>query len=200
MSKNKDWSGNKATTWAVLGASNHALEEREPNDYYATDPRAIPLLLEQEVFADIIAEPACGEGHLSKALENTGKTVISSDIVDRGYGSVSDFFERTEPYRNGVDLITNPPYSKAVEFAEHGMELLGYGQKMALLLKIQFLESEKRRRFFEKYPPKTIYVFTHRIICAMNGDFEKYTSSAMCYCWFVWEKGFKGDPVIKWIN
>lgn len=33
----------------------------------------------------------------------------------------------------------------------------------------------------------------------MNGDFEKYNAAAICHCWFVWEKGFKGDPVIKWI-
>lgn len=196
----KGWTGSKATTWAILGASNHAIEERERNDYYATDPKAIPLLLNEESFADIIVEPACGEGHLSKALESAGKTVISSDIINRGYGSTSNFFERTEPYKNGVDLITNPPYSKAMEFAEHGMDLLSNGQKMALFLKIQFLESEKRRKLFEKYPPKTVYVFTHRILCAKNGEFERFTSSATCYCWFVWQKGFKGDPVIKWIN
>lgn len=34
----------------------------------------------------------------------------------------------------------------------------------------------------------------------MNGDFQSITSSAVAYAWFVWEKGFTGDPVIKWIN
>lgn len=34
----------------TLGASNHALEERETNDYYATEPKATKMLLEKEVF------------------------------------------------------------------------------------------------------------------------------------------------------
>ena len=34
---------------------------------------------------------------------------------------------------------------------------------------------------------------------AKNGDFDKYPTSAVAYGWFVWEKGYKGDPVVKWI-
>ena len=34
----------------------------------------------------------------------------------------------------------------------------------------------------------------------MNGDFEKYKAAAVCYCWFIFEKGFSGDPTIKWIE
>ena len=45
----KDWTGNKATTFAVLGASNHSSLTREANDYYATDPKAVELLLEKEM-------------------------------------------------------------------------------------------------------------------------------------------------------
>ena len=54
--------------------------------------------------------------------------------------------------------------------------------------------------FFKKYPPKTIYVFSGRIPCAKNGDFDKYPSSAIAYAWFVWEKGYQGDTIVKWIN
>lgn len=35
--------------------------------------------------------------------------------------------------------------------------------------------------------------------CAKNGEFEKYSSSAVAYAWFIWEKGYKGNPIIKWI-
>lgn len=41
----KDWTGNKRSTYATLGASNHADHERQTNDYYATDPNAINRLL-----------------------------------------------------------------------------------------------------------------------------------------------------------
>lgn len=44
---NKDWSGNSHTTFVTIGASNHVEEERQQNDYYATDPIAMKLLLKQ---------------------------------------------------------------------------------------------------------------------------------------------------------
>lgn len=70
-----------------------------------------------------------------------------------------------------------------------------------MFLKIQFLESKARRKLFRDYPPKYIYVSSSRLKCAMNGDFEKYAkSTAVCYCWYVWEKGFNGEPVVRWFN
>ena len=69
-----------------------------------------------------------------------------------------------------------------------------------MFLKLTFLEGQKRKDFFLHNPPKTIYVSSSRLMCAMNGEFEKCSSRAVAYAWFVWEKGFKGDPVIKWIN
>lgn len=34
----------------------------------------------------------------------------------------------------------------------------------------------------------------------MNGEFEKYPSSAIAYAWFVWVKGFTGETTVRWIN
>ena len=86
----------------------------------------------------------------------------------------------------GFDIITNPPYSKAQEFVEHALDISSDGCKVAMFLKIQFLEGKSRRALFDKQPPKTVYVSTGRLRCAMNGDFEKYAkSSAVCYAWYV---------------
>ena len=60
----------------TLGASNHVSEDRAKHDYYATDPKAIELLLDEETFSHEIWEPACGEGHLSKALIDRGYDVL----------------------------------------------------------------------------------------------------------------------------
>ena len=68
-----------------------------------------------------------------------------------------------------------------------------------MFLKLQFLEGKARKSLFKKYPPKVVYVSSARLLCAKNGEFEKYPSSAVAYAWFVWEKGFTGDPIIKWI-
>ena len=42
--ENKDWGGNKRTTYAQLGASNHCDHERQNEDFYATDSIAIDKL------------------------------------------------------------------------------------------------------------------------------------------------------------
>lgn len=198
---NEDWTGNSRSAHAILGARNYAQNEREINDYYATEPKAVRLLLEVEQFAPTIWECACGAGHLSEEIKAHNYDVISSDLIDRKYGEVMDFLEFSTPLDNGIDIITNPPYSKAAEFVEHALDILADGQKAAFFLKIQFLEGKSRRKLFEAAPPARIYVSSSRLRCAMNGDFERYAkSNAICYAWFVWEKGFKGDPVIKWIN
>ena len=74
--------------FAVLGASNHSTNEREENDYYATDPIAMELLLDIEQFSPEVWECACGEGHLSKVLESRGYHVMSTDLIDRGLGNL----------------------------------------------------------------------------------------------------------------
>ena len=194
-----DWIGNKKSIFTTLGASNHCLNERESNDYYATDPKAGELLLTLEDFNDIL-EPSCGEGHLSKVFAKSGKFVVSSDLVDRGYGEVKNFFEYE---KWDGDIITNPPYKYAQEFVEHALKIIPDGKKVAMLLKLQFLEGKKRKKMFEKTPPKTLYVSSSRILCAKNAEFQRMKNgggSAVAYGWFVWEKGFTGDTIIKWFN
>ena len=85
-----------------------------------------------------------------------------------------------------------------MEHIKHGLDLLNNGEYSIHLLKIQFLEGQKRRKFFEEYPPKFIFVFSERQNCYKN-NIEIGSSSAICYCWYVWEKGFKGNPTIDWI-
>jgi hypothetical protein len=202
---NKDWVGNKKSIFVCHGASNHTEEERQVDDYYATEPYATELLLEQENFSEIIWECACGGGHISKVLEEHGYEVISSDLVDRGYPytQVLDFLTCNPQNKINADIITNPPYKYAKEFVEKALEILEDGKKVAMFLKLTFLESKSRKKLFEKYPPKVVYVSSSRLQCAKNGDFAKYgkgVGTAVAYAWYVWEKGFKGEPVIRWIN
>ena len=187
--------------YAPLGASNHSTSEREIHDYYATDPVAAELLLEVEDFSPVIWEPACGEGHLAKVFNKAGHTVISTDLIYRGYGSSKplDFLAYDGESFDG-DIVTNPPYSKGAEFVEKAIETITDGHKVAMFLKLQFLEGQKRRKLFDRYPPRTIYVLSGRIKCAKNGEFEGIGSSAVAYAWYVWEKGFTGIPQIRWIN
>ena len=79
------------------------------------------------------------------------------------------------------------------------MDSIEAGHKVAMFLKLTFLEGQKRKKLFSKYPPRYVYVFSKRVNCAKNGEFEKYGNNAVAYAWFVWEKGFCGEPVIRWI-
>lgn len=187
--------------FTTLGSSNHVPEEREAFDYYATDPKAVEMLLELEQFAPVIWEPACGEGHISKVLQAHGYKVISTDLVYRGFGDPEplDFLKETLEGFEG-DIITNPPYSAGLEFVQRALESVRPGGKVAMFLKVQFLEGQKRGAFFKDTPPRTVYISRSRISCAKNGDFERFPDSAIAYAWYVWEKGFTGDPVIKWFN
>ena len=137
---------------------------------------------------------------MSRVLEDKGYNVLSTDLIYRGYGTGNVDFLKTNEIFNG-DIITNPPYSDALGFVKHAIEIIPNGNKVAMLLRLLFLEGKSRRMLFEEFPPKTVYVASGRIRCAKNGDFDSIKSgSAQAYAWFVWEKGYGGETTVKWFN
>jgi len=194
---NHDWTGNSQSSYAMIGASNHALEYREQDDFYSTDPDAIEVLFKHVSFSDKIWECACGNGALSKRMEKLGKQVKSTDLVDRGYGVGGvNFLSQTEPFDG--DIITNPPYKYVTEFVLKAIELTQ--DKVAMFLKLTTLEGRERyEKIFKPYPPKDVYVFINRMMC-FKSDAETAKSSAVCFAWFIWQKGYNGLPTIHWIS
>jgi hypothetical protein len=199
---NQDWTGNTNSIYMSLGASNYTEKDREANDYYATDPEDAELLLGIEEFSPNIWECACGEGHLSKVFIDHGFNVTSTDLCERGYGDGGvDFLKCTEQFDG--DIITNPPYKYASEFIEKALQLVPDGHKVAMFLKIQFIEGKARGKLFTRCPPKTVWVSRSRILCAKNADFAGMKAaggSAVAYAWFVWEKNYIGDTILRWCN
>lgn len=147
-----DWTGNENSIYKTLGASNHTDKERDENDYYATEPKAAELLLGVESFSRTIWECACGEGHLAEVFRKHGYCVKATDLIDRGYGLGGVNFLRENVIFHG-DIITNPPYRYAKEFVEHALETVADGFKVAMFLRLQFLEGKTRKALFQKYPP-----------------------------------------------
>lgn len=191
---------NNNFAYVCNGDSSHAIEKRQQHDYYATEPKAVEELLKVEKFNHFILEPACGGGHISEVLKSHGYDVLSTDLLDYGYENqsyVCDFFDLQKPLLHKRDIITNPPYKIAKEFVEHALEIVDDGNKVAMFLKLTFLEGAKRGNLLDNNPPKYIYPARKRLKCAKNGEFEKYPSSAIAYGWFIWEKGFKGNTIIK---
>lgn len=48
--------------FTCLAASNHSVGDRQSEDYYATEPKAVEELLQVENFSDTILEPCVGGG------------------------------------------------------------------------------------------------------------------------------------------
>ena len=193
----KDWTGNSRSVVGPLGASNHSDTERETNDFYATDPKAAEWLIKLEDLDHNIYEPACGQGHISKVLEAHGFNVKSTDLIDRGYGVGGIDFLKYQDTFDG-DIVTNPPYSLAQEFVEHALQVVSDGHKVCMFLKVQFLEGKSRKKLFTETPPRRVWVSSSRIACIKNGT--EVCSAIQAYAWYVWEKGYHGDPVLKWFN
>ena len=186
------------TVFVCHGASKHTKTgNRDINDYYATEPKATEVLLEVEKFNNNIWECCCGEMHIVDELKKHGYKIYKTDIVERSrkLDDVIDFLEYNKPWLG--DIITNPPYKQARQFIQKALDIVSIGNKVAMFLKLTFLESKERKQFFLENSPKKIYVSSSRLYCAKNGDFSKQFSSAVAYAWFIWEKGYQGETVIK---
>lgn len=184
----------------TLGATNHSKKERSALDYYGTNPEAVKELLKREAFSHKIWEPTSGHGNIVNALKEAGYEVLATDIFDYGrQDGLIDFLEH-EPTEEdkGMDIVMNPPYYDAEPFVVKALECVSEGRKVAAFLRLLFLEGQSRyKNIFKDNPPKTIYVFSKRQVCSKTDDFTE--GSAVAYCWMVWEKGSKADPVVRWI-
>jgi hypothetical protein len=166
------------------------------NNFYPTPPEATRALMDKEVFDGTIWEPACGDGAMVRVFEEYGhKNIISTDLIDRGFGiSPHDFL--TSDLR-ADNVITNPPFKISEEFVRKA--LASSTKKVAMLQKIQFLEGQKRKILFAETPLKAVYVFSKRINFYREGQQADYSTSMMAFAWYVWEHGYAGEPVIRWI-
>lgn len=175
------------------------LGSREENDFYPTDPRATIEILNREFLNGTILEPACGDGAISKILKQyyPDTSVYSSDLIDRGYGDETgiDFLQANYTNKWG-NVITNPPFKLAREFIDKSLDITT--GKVLMLLRINFLESASRYDLFKNTPLKKVYVFSKRLEIYKNGVKGK-NAGITCYCWFVWEHGYDGQPQIDWI-
>jgi len=186
---------------SIMGLHRKPGEEREENDFYATHPASVFPLMEilgWENGGKRIWEPACGKGHLSEIMRLYGHNVLSTDLIERGYGIGGvDFLQETIWDGGSFDaVITNPPYKIALPFIQKSLKI---APVVCAFLRITFLESSKRSEFFKQFPPRFVAVFTERMPSSKDGVFNPKESSSVCYAWFIWERDFKGRPEILWI-
>ena len=165
-------------------------------DFFPTPAWATHALIDNEDFRGDIWESACGDGSMSEVLETTGNKVISSDLIDRGYGEGDHDF--LDSWRKAPNIVTNPPYNAAEGFVRSGVERAG--KKFALLLRLAFLEGANRQRtIFTETPPSRVWVFSERITFYPAGAVQKGTGTT-AYAWFVWDKEAASGTELKWLK
>lgn len=165
-------------------------------DFYPTPAWATHALIDNERFIDDVWECACGDGAMSKVLEETGSTVISSDLYQRGYGEAGIDFLASK--RCSPNIVTNPPYNAAEGFVRKGVEAAS--RKFALLLRLAFLEGAHRQRtIFSLAPPSRVWIFSERITFYPAGA-ERKGSGTTAYAWFVWDKDASTGTELKWFK
>ena len=182
---------------SIVGMST--TRDRVEDDFYATPTESVLKLLEKEEIIYPALEPACGDGAISKLLKGE---VISTDLVDRGYGDCqADFIKDSFP-KVYATVITNPPFNLFQEFCEKGLSIATH--KVIMFGKLQALEGKKRATFMQNSPLKTVYVFKSRQNPLRNGspvdENGKPWASTMAFAWFVWEIGYVGKPTIEWLD
>lgn len=179
------------------GVKSHSYADRRA-DLYETPAEATRALLKVESFPHLIWEPACGRGAITRVLRAAGHGVLASDL--NAYGAGQDFqFDFLERYRTEVPaIITNPPYRVAAQFVRRATE---QAPKVAMLMRLAFLESEARRDVLEQAGLARVHVFRNRLpMMHRDGWAGPRASSAIAFAWFVWERGHQGPPMLNRIS
>jgi hypothetical protein len=163
------------------------------DDLYETPDVAVHALLRAEKLPEIIWECACGPGRIVNVLSGAGHKVYATDLVDYScpdsHSGVDFLMEHNAPTYIGA-IVTNPPYKLANEFAAHALML---APKVIMLLRLAFLESEKRRAILDNGMLARVHVFRKRLPMMHRAGWEGRTSnSGMAFAWFVWDRQHKG--------
>lgn len=172
--------------------------DRDKDDFYPTPAPATQALLRLEPFGPTIWEPACGDGAISKVLEAAGHKVISTDLNDMGFGeSRIDFL--MEQRLLAPHIITNPPFKNAEAFVRKALDL--GAEKVAMLLRLAWLEGSERKRLFDSTPLARVLVASRRLQMLRGGKMEKAGGGSMiAFAWFVWDRSHVGPPQLGWFD
>jgi hypothetical protein len=151
-----------------------------------------------EQFAGPIWEPACGDGAMSRELEAAGHLVVSTDLIDRGYGvGERDFLMEWQAL--APNIVTNPPFRWAVEFIERALTLTT--GKVAMFLRLAFLEGQERGRWFPNTPLARVYIMSRRVpIQRGRLATDDDAGGPLAFAWFVWEHGHAGAPTLHFLD
>jgi hypothetical protein len=184
-----------------MGNAAHPVSERG-NDLYETPDVAVNALLKVENLPDVIWEPACGPGLIVRMIRATGRQVYATDLVD--YKSKDqdaagwDFLMETQLPIGVQAIVTNPPFKNAGEFVAKALDLC---PRVIMLLRLAFLESERRSAILDSGWLARVLVFRNRLPQMHRAGWTgNYSNSGMAFAWFVWDKSHTGPTELHRIS
>jgi hypothetical protein len=160
------------------GAGAHA---RHPSDFYITPPEVTRAFLRYwgPLWPSHVWEPACGQGHMSKVIEESGRFCLSTDLVYRGCGMPGvDFLKAPLPAGIGA-IMTNPPFNLAEEFILHARSM---GVPFMMVLKGTFWHTKAHADLMIETGPEAVMPLTWRPAMAP----DRGGSPTMEFCITVW--------------
>lgn len=175
--------------------------DRHASDYYVTPQKPVREFLQEFIKAERlqidsrleILDPCAWWDNKhemtypSVILDLCNVSVTTMDIrEDSKATQKGDFLKST---RCNYDMvISNPPFSHAIEFIQKGLEVVRDWWYVVYLLRLNFLEWLKRKAFYDKHAPK--YIFVHHKRMSFTDDWK---TDSVAYAHFVRQKGFDAD-------
>lgn len=183
-------------------ASKRAPLKDRRGDCYDTPPEAVWALLKVEKLPHTIWEPACGMGNIATALRAVGHEVIATDLNERGCPASKSGIDFLFPnvdfpstcWDPDFAIVTNPPFSLAQQFVEKAIER---APLVIMLLRLAFIESDRRAEILERSGLARIHVFANRLPMMHRAGWEgRKANSGMAFAWYVWVRGHTGPTTI----
>lgn len=188
--------------------TDKVLPDRRDSDFYPTDSGTVRSVL-RDISCNLnprdILDPGAGGGVWGTVARGVWpkSRITGMEIRDvpkpedyDGWICPVDFL--TKPvYPGGYDLVMgNPPYAHAESFVRKGLEYLRPGGVLVYLLRLAFLEGQRRRDgLFADYPPELVYVCSKRP--SFSGDGKTNATAFGC---FVWSEGWTGRTSLHWLR
>lgn len=172
----------------------------ETQDFIPTPPWATRVLYE-EVAPELkalaphtsVLDPAMGAGHMLKVFSEYGHPKVSgSDLYQHdtledlaaGTFIYREDFVKEPPLFDADLIITNPPYKHLNQFILRSLDIAKHG--VAMLVRVQALESEGRyNSIFKHYPPTQIAFFANRIPFK-TGEVKQKAPKMFFHVWLYW--------------
>jgi hypothetical protein len=174
------------------------LDERR-GDCYDTPAVAVHALLKVERLPFLIWEPACGTGNIVKVLREAGHDVVATDLNDRGCPDSLDRIDFLLPCKFECQaIVTNPPFALAEKFVAAALER---APLVIMLLRLAFMESERRSYILDNGKLARIHVFAKRLPMMHREGWEgRKANSGMAFAWFIWDRMYSGPTTIDRIR